>query len=416
MNEKSWKSFIFIALGFFVGQGAMFIAQSYLAINEQFEIIATVGIGLGILSFLQWIADSGGVLLIQNYYVKSRDEVWIYYISRIFISLFLCCLYKIILLVWSPKTEVVDILNFGYVVILVGALNFSGVADYLGKNKFIGLFAGAPWFFSSISLAYCYSINSSEIYKSVGLFFFLGMVLSLFVQLTLLKNDIMKDVLFFKNSMGFLNKFKRALVESLFYNVNFFSNQIYGRVIPILIEKMVSAPVAGAFVYGRHIVNIFGQLLMFSRRVEFKHMVIVTDRKVDFILIKSILLKQSNSYFINLFCFLFIFIIDIVDRYRDIGNLGQSLQVMYYLAFALIFFNFSSFLSQFFIANGMSGSSALIQSITVIPTSILVIYLISFWGIYAVYIGEIFLYCSRILIYTYIIFSKGNSGDAVEKV
>lgn len=59
-------------LRFFIGQGNMFLVQKYLVINGDYMLIADLGIALGLVSLLQWIADGGGIYFLSKYEKEGK--------------------------------------------------------------------------------------------------------------------------------------------------------------------------------------------------------------------------------------------------------------------------------------------------------------------------------------------------------
>ena len=63
---------LYISSGLLLGQGSMFVAQSLIIANGDYEVVASIGIGLGLLSLVQWLGDGGGVFF--SFKAKSKQR------------------------------------------------------------------------------------------------------------------------------------------------------------------------------------------------------------------------------------------------------------------------------------------------------------------------------------------------------
>lgn len=389
-----YKNLFFLILGFLIGQGSMFLVQTYLAINGRFELIAKVGISLGLLSLTQWISDFGGVYLLSRKLGKGENPF-----TFIKFRLFLAILFSVILIFICKLINLDlfyrEVFYFAPLISIVWAVNITGVLDYLCKNKIAGPISGLPWFLCAL-----YIWISDKYFEISGFYlgasYFFGVFLVTLVQLNQLSKS--QYVKFWNLQTTY---WQREIKDMAGYTLAFSMSQVYGRLIPILVQTSIGGAVAGYYVYGKSFTNISAQFVSFLRRVEFSSLL-----KNDKFTLNFIYKGQKLSVLLVTAFFISFLFLSILNYFFSLGlnkQLSESLFVIVFLQGIQIIWLIPSLLGQYCIAKGKIWSYAKIQLSSSI-LSIFVIYsLIEYINVYAIFISEVFMYLLQIYFYIKVI-------------
>src|SRR5437879_3618098 len=63
--------------GFGLGQGAMFLAQTWLVAQNLTAALGEIGVGLAVLSLAQWTGDLGGALLLSRHAAVEESTAYV---------------------------------------------------------------------------------------------------------------------------------------------------------------------------------------------------------------------------------------------------------------------------------------------------------------------------------------------------
>jgi len=395
------RNLIYILIGFLFGQGSMFLVQTYLITQNLFELIANVGIALGLLSLIQWATDGGGVFFLSKYEQENSLEqnLGVFIQARLIIGCSFTCLMLLPLFFFELVSDVViEVFIFSPFVVLIWAFNLTGVADSRNKNKILGPISGLSWCLSSLLLFFFYECE----YLSyiIGSGYCLGLLFTVFIQIKILKVSV-KDLVRFKN----LRSCVRMLKLVLGYTSAYISAQGYARVIPILISYSIDGVTAGMYVYAKNFTNSISQLIIFSRRVEFTKL--VSALKFDF-KIKDVFFAQKVSLIIALaigsiiMVFYFLtFMIDTFQQYR--------LVIMFSMVMAAlqVLWVFSSSLGQVLVVQDDTRYYSLVIFFSSFFSMCFIFLFINEVNVFSVFISEALMF----LIQIYFYFKRIKSND-----
>ena len=181
------------------------------------------------------------------------------------------------------------------------------------------------------------------------------------------------------------------------YTLAFFMSQLYGRLIPILVQASINSLVAGYYIYGKSFTNITAMFVSFMRRAEFSSLVnnkkftlscIFTSQKLSVLLVSVVF-----------FVFLILFALNYYSLIQLSKQLSESLMIIVILQAIQVIWLGPSLLGQLFIAQGNMWPYAKIQ-LTATLFSIFMIYaLIGSLNIYAVFLSEVTMYFLQISLY-----------------
>jgi hypothetical protein len=407
-----YKSFIYIALGFIIGQGAMFLAQTYLIMEGKLELLSQVGIGLGFLSLLQWLSDMGGTFLTSRYLNESKYKLASFFAASVLLFVICIIIYFIILSIYKTNEFTSGVLKYGVVILLLGSLNLTGLVDYLQRNKAVSPFSGLHWLFCSIALVvFGNNIAPHVLGEILGISYVVGVLVNLVIQFLFTKAELVPIIHELKKL-----KFKSVVnvfFEGVAYNISFVASQSYGRFIPLIIEKYVGAPASGVFIYTRNITNMCGQFVMFARRVEFRSLIKLEISSFTFFKLFN---KQKFSFMISGLFFVGVIFIKVMSLYVDnlIENQHEIITSLIWLSTIFLGFNLSSMFSQYLLSLGKMYLNSFVQSVSIALTFIFIFSFISEHGLYSVYFSELLMHFLRICIFVFMIFIFRRNKNSIE--
>lgn len=379
------KQFLSIVFGFVLGQGTMFIVQTYLLINNKIEIIANIGIGLGILSLVQWMSDGGGIFQLSRMIDdgKLQKNIFSLFLGRLIMGSGLFLIIYSLVLYFYENNNVVQIIKLGWVVVILWSFNLVGILDYYSKNHMYGPFSGINWMLPAIYV-YFYS-EEPNLYIGVSVSYLIGIFLMLAIQFVLIKPKFL-----IKISM----KIDRKTIKSAFdYNLAFLISQGYARIVPIIIDKNININTSGVYVYAKNICNLISQLCQFIRRLEFK--ILVEQFKKENSSSKIMYLQKKTLLFVLISTCSVILISGI--GYKDV--IGKDDVLLYMMLLLLIPWVIASNYSQYFISIGALKIYSRVMCYSVIISLITINYFIMYIGVYSIIVAEVLMYLFQIYIY-----------------
>lgn len=393
ISSKPLLQFTYILSGFIIGQGLFFLSQTYLLLNGHISEIADIGIAIGFLSLAQWVSDAGGVYLISKLKTinELQDKFITFSFSRLAVSmpllLVMCYLLHLFDLGEATKAIIPFILLTG----LIGSFSYLGVVDYLQRNGFSSSFSGLCWLFPAI-----YILISGIEYKAeyVGGLYVLGLLIFQVMQyITLLDTVSIRFKIYFIY-------FPHFMKQILFYIMAYIVSQGYARLLPVLVDKMIDSISAGLYMYAKGVINILGQMMVFTRRIEFSKLSeSLTIRPSIFFLIS----KQKLSYCILvIFIILGLFISYIAEKVWP-DKYSELIRYIFAMSVIFSFWLVSSSFGQVFIAKGWLIANAAVLFISAFTSVLIISYSHDDFGVYSFLISEAFMMLMQLCIYKFVI-------------
>lgn len=287
-----WNVFGILA-GFVIGQGSMFLAQTYYMMVGSEELLATIGIGLGFSSLIWWVGDFGGSYIVQRLILNEcRNILWNFILLRCAFAIFVACiLYSLLTYIGFEGEVYKDITRYSSFLIILGSLNVTGYLDSHKVNHIFGPLASLGWLFSAILYFLisfgCVDLNAAYFSAS----FYVGFGMYVFLQWVYI---IVKDEVKI-TSVKYDERVWRYFYEAAVYTASFFASQVYGRFVPVILSSLFGMSLAGLYIYAKSFVNISSQLISFVRRLEFEK--ILLDDFSSAIKPVRLVTQQSKSFF-----------------------------------------------------------------------------------------------------------------------
>ena len=195
-----------------------------------------------------------------------------------------------------------------------------------------------------------------------------------------------------------VSEVKTQLKQGSHYNGAYITSQAYGRLIPILVAKLIDSYLAGIYIYAKNIANTASQFVVFSRRVEFAGIIqMIQDKKFD---PWTILLRQKLSLFIVCAFLLFSLLVFVALHFYDKGHYLLIAQVTLILIGILLLWALASALGQALVALERTGHYALTISLTLAISLLVILSSIKSIGLDGVYLGESLMFILQIVIFS----------------
>jgi O-antigen/teichoic acid export membrane protein len=269
---------ISLVVGFGVGQGSLFLAQTWLIASGELKLLGLFGFHLTLLVLASQIVDWGGLVILArnallegggtNGWAEALESYW----ALSFVRLSIAFLFTITI---SIYISLIDIgFSYSYLLVSVPGLiiwsfNVSGLLDGLRSSGLTGLTIPIPYFVSAIALLFAEHLSYVEAGIVLGAAYLLGIVITVVVQWIILKK------------LGFPLCYirpKKALVykmakEGAIYLAAFLPGQVLLRIQILFSNLILGIEASGVFIYGKQIINMVNQMVAFVRRVEFPKLV-----------------------------------------------------------------------------------------------------------------------------------------------
>lgn len=260
------KGIFALATGFAIGQGAMFLAQTWLIVSGELDIVGRVGLALAGLSLGQVIADCGGTVLLSRYAAQGRGQEYLASANlvRLAVGLSTAVVLLILALFAADPVERAVLLG-GLAANVIWSLNLAGLLDGIGRTASSGPISSLSWLFAAFGLA-IFDVGQPE--RSgivVGSLFSIGSAISVILQYRIARRAGY-TLAASRLSAVLVREFAR---EAGYYTLASIPSQIYGRSLIVIAKAFLGAEMAGGVVYARNLITAAMQGISFIRRVEF---------------------------------------------------------------------------------------------------------------------------------------------------
>ena len=273
-RKRGLWGFCGLFAGFALGQGSLFVVQTWLLAKGELTAVASLGVAIAVLSLAQWTADWGGLVLLARHALvggKSR-AVWAANIARLLVAVPTVGSLAIFAAYYAPTDPFASGMLFGGLAVApIWAFNISGLLDGYGESAFSGPLASLPWLTSSATVFVVLHESGPTLNAGVwvGGAYALGCALCVFFQYLLVRK-----VPTFRQETGVptLAEVFGYLRQGASYAAGDFPTQLYGRLLIFIVAANLSQQMTGLYVYVRQILGGFAQALALIKRIEFRRL------------------------------------------------------------------------------------------------------------------------------------------------
>lgn len=272
--SSKWGNMAMLIGGFGVGQGAIFIMQTWLVAQQQLAFLGLFGLHITFAVLGFHIIDMGALTVLARR-IASDDAAevpwnifWAITAARLFMAL----------IVSSSALAYVHFFSSpfsaGYIVgvlpgLIVWSVNGAGLLDGLRKSGFSGLAGSLPYLASALVAPFCLALPAYQAALYLGLAFSVGLIAAtmLIALILRLNGHVIEWV------RPDLRAVRQAFGQGIAMLANWLPGQVFYRVQIVLCGIFLGPAGTGLFVYAKQIINALSQLVAFIRRIEFPNLV-----------------------------------------------------------------------------------------------------------------------------------------------
>lgn len=385
-----------LVFGFGAGQGALFLAQSWLVLRDELAFVGQVGLGLAGLSLAQLVADCGGVFILSRHAAQGRGDGFFASanVVRALFGISAALVLALIAYFAGGATERAVILG-GVAAIVIWSLNLVGMLDGLGRSAISGPLSSIAWLLAALGLLAYDPARPEASGLLVGGLFSLGALITICAQYVIAYRAG-RRVLTARPSMREMKSFAK---EGSFYLLANIPAQIYGRSLIVIANVFLGAEVAGAVVYARNLVTAATQGITFVRRVEFPAL---AQRLANAALpIRQVLGLQWWSIGASL-AFVAV-VVAVVTLGPELGGSGEESvrTALLCLSIPVPIWTLSSSFLQAFLALGNTRIYAIVANTTIWIGAGLILLTVRQMGLQSFLLGEFLIYGSQLCSYLF---------------
>jgi len=265
--------------GFGIGQGSIFLAQTYLVATGRTELLAQFGTHFSV-AMLGIIAVEAGSLTILSAQIArllveggSRDVLWRSYwettVYRLTAAL-LCVVGLLVFRSFVPLPEFSEAYLWGALpALLIWSFNGAGFLDGLQKSGISGLTGSIAYVASAIGLALAVGTSDAEAGLLTGAALSIGYGLTVLIQFGALSVIGWQPRYVTPTSRGV----RTAFVEEGAMLAGLLPGQLYFRIQLAIAATFLGPSATAMLVYAKQIIGAASQVAGFARRIEFPRMV-----------------------------------------------------------------------------------------------------------------------------------------------
>ncbi|MFS8038139.1 hypothetical protein ACI7BZ_14480 [Xanthobacter sp. AM11] len=260
-----------LILGFGLGQGSLFAANTFLFWNGNYDLVANFGAANALVTFAYFIGDWGGLVYLAKetvVRVQGRRPVEASYLALSLIRLLVATLFFagfIIYQVSQPPSFFAEYSRFASLGLFAYAFNVNGLLDGTSRAGISGLTQALPVVLAAIVLPFCVAVDPIVAGRILGSVYAVGMFMAIAIQLAAVAPNRERAL------QGFsLSTIWAVGRESLSYMLAPLPGHALFRVQVMLATTFLSPLLTALFLYVRQFVGIGYQWLGFFLRVDLK--------------------------------------------------------------------------------------------------------------------------------------------------
>lgn len=184
-----------LVLGFGLGQGSLFLANTYLYWSGHYQLVAEFGAANALLTFAYFIVDWGGLVYLAKESVMTREgqrPVATSYLALSLVRLAVALMFCLGLFAFWVHEAPAFLREYGMFAglgLLAYAFNASGLLDGHSKAGVSGLTQALPIVAAAITLPICIALNLAAAGRVLGVAYALGMAGAIGLQLRVARID-----------------------------------------------------------------------------------------------------------------------------------------------------------------------------------------------------------------------------------
>ena len=280
MNFPKLQNMLLLVVGFGLGQGSLFLSNTYLFWRGQHALVAEFGTANAIATLSLFVGDWGGALFVAKEVVAPREgalPIMATYFGLSIARLLGAVAFTIGLLsctVGQSDSFFHEYLTFASLGLLFYSFNAIGLLDGNGRSGVSGVTQAIPSFGVAAALPFCAQLESPTAGRLLGGLFAVGVGVSVVAQVAVARVS-------WRGARAELSarRVLRIATTSMPYMLTALPGQFLFRIQVLLAVQLLPTALVSLFIYCRQIIGIGYQLLGFYLRVDIRDFAEELSRK-----------------------------------------------------------------------------------------------------------------------------------------
>lgn len=301
-NGRKALNLLMLVGGFGMGQGSMFLAQTWLLAEGSYDLLAFFGTHFSFAILAILLVDAGSLTILAREVAHAsliedgKKIIWRCYSEITSIRLVLVLGVILVAVIWialsSPDPQSIRYWIYAAPGVCIWAFNLSGILDGLKMSGVSGMTGSIAYIASAISLVVVSVFPQLDSGATMGAGLSVGYLSTVWAQLRSLRMRN-TEVQFEMPSTAAVMKTARASVAMLGSTL---PGQFYFRIQLVISSAYLGGTSTAILIYVNQIVSAISQLIGFVRRVEFPHLVAALARSKDERIRKVIGIQKIGSW------------------------------------------------------------------------------------------------------------------------
>ncbi|MBR1292466.1 hypothetical protein [Bradyrhizobium ottawaense] len=265
------RNLALLVVGFGLGQGLLFLANSYLYWNGHYQLVAAFGAANVLITFAYFISDWGGMVYLAKesvVRVNARPPIECTYLALCIVRLLVALLLIggiYLSRLHEPRSFLGEYGTLAGIGLLAYAFNTNGLLDGASRAGISGLSQALPIVAAAIALPFCVGLDDMTAGRILGAVYALSMVGAITWQVSITGLNWRRA----RNGLS-LRLVWTVCCDSLPYMMTPLPGHALFRAQMLLASWYLPTQLMALFVYARQIIGIGYQGLGFYLRVDLK--------------------------------------------------------------------------------------------------------------------------------------------------
>ncbi|WP_421856582.1 hypothetical protein [Oceanicaulis sp.] len=400
-------NFVGLVSGFVVGQGSIFIVNSYLIFNQDYESAFTFSLYFSIATLLITLCECGSIQILARHGVDSlsQDEKNIHF-DEYFIYI---CIWRLFytMLILSLSLMAFSIYHDGKIANFIAAfspalifwsVNSAGLIDSRGASGVSGILNSIPYIAATLGLILCilYFGGLNEIVLGISMAGGYFLVVGLQTVYLLVSGSRISI-----NTINF-SIFRSAGLSTISMMAAIAPGQLYQRLLLLIVGGMLPVEYGAAYAYAKNLVSAASQFVGFARRVSFPNTVrlVGPGAKSHRPSLNELFQAQTLPFYLSIALTLFVAVYGLAAISAISAQIGLII-----ILFSLSIFSesVSSSVTEIVIGRGLFSRVAIVRIAAVIFGSGAAVLLIPTVGITGAFVSDITVHTTVAILNFYIV-------------
>lgn len=263
-----------LLIGFGIGQGSLFVAQTWLLTTGRIDFLAEFSLNFTFLILAYQAIDFGGLVILARRMLVNDPQLdlttffWSFSAVRLMIAL-LILIGTIMWWVHSPAEFAPNYSVSACFGLLALALNPGGLLDGAGRSGWNGATWSLPFVASTFALPFSVDLPPASAGQLLGAALSLGGVAATVAQFGLLSRLALHPGMGRPTRAAALAGWR----EGALYTIGWMPGQIYFRGQAAITLTLLGPTAVALLIYAKQLIMIATRFLYFARRVEFRNLV-----------------------------------------------------------------------------------------------------------------------------------------------